>query len=139
MKLITVISLCLPFWLNAAIEVQTRIINSNNSNSIFELRAKNTTEKDLRNARVMVLLMDESGKVVGTQSQWLVNPNDPKTKDSSATAIEAGKEEAFKLKINTDVDTESTVATSKVVCSRMVYADGSLGDPIKEFQVKAKE
>jgi hypothetical protein len=132
MKLFVILILLLPTLAIAQLEVEVSTVDSSESRSVIELKAKNSGDQDIRNARVMVLMMDDEGKVVGTQSQWLHNPNDPNTIKTEVPAVESGKERSF----NIVVKTKSAATQSKVICSRMVYGDGNLANPTKDFQIK---
>jgi len=122
-----------PLVLSAQLELEVSTADASDSRARVEIKAKNSGDKGVRNARLVVMMMNDEGKVVGTHSQWLHNPNDPKAATAETVAIKAGEERDF----NVVVKTKSKATQSKIICSRMVYADGSLANPSKDFKVTA--
>ena len=49
------------------------IVRTQENSSVVELEFENTFDQPIKAIRVMVVLLDENGKAVGNQSQWLGN------------------------------------------------------------------
>ena len=135
MKPLFFFCLLLPMLANAQVEVEISLKDASSNRSLVELKATNSSDKNVRNARVVVMMMDDEGKVVGTQSQWLQDPNQVGTDSSKHPAVlNSGEERSF----NVVVETNAKATQSKVICSRMVYADGTIADPNRDFKTVKK-
>lgn len=126
MKLVIFVLLALvPMSLLGQFEVGVAGIDASENRALVQLRANNKLDKPIRNARLMVLLLDDNGKVVGADSRWVTKQN-----SDAEEHIESGAQKEFPVVVKT----KSKASRVQVICSRLVHADGSLADPRKQFR-----
>jgi len=94
--------------------------------SILKMELQNTYAEPIESARAVVFLMDDTGKVVGQQTRWILSG----TKDKPALASNA------KSTFNFVVQNEKPFTKTKVIVTRIVLADGTLGDLNKDVVIK---
>jgi hypothetical protein len=96
--------------------------------SILKMELQNTFTEPIESARAVVFLMDDSGKVVGQQTRWILNG----TKDKPALGPNA------KSTFNFVVQSEKPFTKTKIIVTRIVLADGTLGDLNKDVVIKTE-
>lgn len=104
----------------ANIEIATSEVQSANNKAILSIKARNSFDQDIQNARIWVFAMNDKGEVVGQKAQWL---HDSETSED-ANWLDTEGETEFKL----TVDTKAKATQTKVTFSRIIMADGSLAD-----------
>jgi hypothetical protein len=80
-----------------------------------------------------VFLLDDSGKMVGQASRWVIggSKNNP--------GLPAGATNTFNFVVAVDKSLSSTNLTAKVSFSRVVLEGGKLADVNKDVQVGARD
>ena len=97
--------------------------------SILKMELQNTYIESIESARAVVFLIDNSDKVVGQQTRWILNG----TKGKPALAPNATST------FNFVVQSEKPFTKTKVIVTRIVLANGTLGDLNKDVVIKMEE
>lgn len=99
--------------------------------ALVALDVKNTMSQSLYAARAWVFLMDDDGKVVGNEAQWIISAE-------TSPPLETGKQRTYNLVL----PSSGKAATAKVIFSRIVMEDGTTPDPrtiVEEFPEESQQ
>ena len=94
---------------------------------VTQLKMRNKFSQPITSVRATVFLMDESGKVVGQKTQWVIGG----IKDRPS--LQPDKVATYNFVAGTD----RPFASSKVIFNRIILADGKLADPRQEVELSA--
>ena len=106
-------SVCLS-WAN--LEISITDVESNGNSGIVHMKLKNSFEQGVRSARIWVFMLDDEGKVVGNQAQWLFNGEGEK----SSLEVEEERDSTVM------VESENPFSTAKATFSRIIMEDGTI-------------
>ena len=102
------------------------IVRTQENSSVVELEFENTFDQPIKAIRVMVVLLNESGKAVGNQSQWLGNSQ------SKGLNFEPKESETFL----TRAQTNEKAVNVNVFVTRIILDDGSKPNLKRSFSRK---
>lgn len=131
MKLILKVGIVasIVFWAHIAVAaflVSVSAPKTYGEKSVISIRMENKFGKAIESARAVAFLMDDQGKVVGQQTRWIL------TASKDKPALAAGAKSSF----NFVVQSEKPFTRIKMIVTRVVLADGTLGDLNKDVTIK---
>ena len=101
------------------------------SKAVVKFEMKNTLGQKVESARAAVFLVDDSGKMMGQASRWVIGGS------KSSPGLQAGATNTFNFVIALDKPLTITNLTSKVTFSRLVLEGGKLGDVTTDVQIQS--
>lgn len=123
--------------LPAQLQIGITETKTTQNKTLVTVKAKNTFNQCINNARIWVFAMDKDGKVVGQKATWLKSADDREllllTADPNTP--EAEEEKTF----NVVVDTQSEAVDTKITFSRIIMADGTLANVQRSVEDLPKE
>jgi hypothetical protein len=92
---------------------------------IFPLKLENSLDQPVESAKAQLFLLDKDGKIIADQSRWIIGGTDKRK------PLAAGAEDKFHFVITTDREH----VDYRLIVSRLVLAEGKLGNPLKQVKV----
>lgn len=111
----------------AALVVQVAPPKSTGSKAIVKLELQNTYNEKIKSVRAVMFLVDDQGKVVGQTASWIIGGR----KDKPALAPSA------KAIYDFLVPADKPFTSSRLIISRIIMEDGTLGNVQKDVQIQA--
>lgn len=116
------------FATEAALTVNVKEPKVTGSKVIVPIVIKNTFKASVESARAVLFLTDDSGKVVGQATHWIIGG----TKSQPALAPDATITYSFVFTSN------KPFTKTKLIVTRLVLENGKRADPVKDVDVLTK-
>src|ERR1051325_2692407 len=131
-SLATALMLC-PLLAAAELTVTVLPVKATGSKAVVPLRMKNGFAEKSESARAVCFLLDDQGKVVGRETQWVIGGG----RDKSPLAARATN--AFNFVVTASKPLTATNLTARVSFSRIIRDGGKLADVAKQVTVTLAE
>lgn len=127
----------MPLW--ADFQVAVVATESTPSKSVVKIKARNNFDQNVKAARAWVFLMDDQGKVVGQNAQWIIggdSSDGPQESEGRKTGapLEPEKEAEYSIAVNHSSQGANPPTQTKITFSRIILADGTLVNPHKSVE-----
>ena len=113
---------------SAGLIIQSSPAKTTGNKTVIKLDLKNTGASEIGSVRATVFLLDAQGQMVGQAARWILGG----TKDRPGLAPEA------KTTYNFVVTGTKPFAQTKLMVNRIVFADGHLGDVLKDVTIETE-
>ena len=134
MKAILLIALLLiPRGAIAQLIVTVSLPKMVGQKTVISMAIRNGLPEKIESARAVTFLMDEQGKMVGQNTQWIIGG----TKERPSLAD--GATNVFNFVITADKPIPTTNLTARVTFTRLILEGGKSIDPVKNTQIQTAE
>jgi hypothetical protein len=131
MKRMKIWSVTVWLWLMAAIVTPAALVvkvappKTTGNRTVIALELKNTFTNNIESVRAVVFLLDDQGKMAGQAAHWIIG----------GIKAKPGLAPDGKTTYNFVVPTDKPFTKTKVMVNRLILANGTSADPIKDVQI----